>query len=89
MIRVTGCVLTFGATGLGAIDIVGGCGTVLCLMETIGSSGVIIASVQYLPYLFHSSITLEELFVNLFGTISKSVGCGENVLCSCRWLDSR
>jgi succinate dehydrogenase (ubiquinone) cytochrome b560 subunit len=44
MNRVTGCALAFGGAGLGAIEIVGGSGTALSLMETIGSSGFLISS---------------------------------------------
>lgn len=43
--RVTGCTLSFGAAGLGAIELIGGSGSSLALMETIGSSGVAISSV--------------------------------------------
>lgn len=43
-VRVTGCALSFGAAGLGAIEIVGGSGSSLALMETIGSSGFLVAS---------------------------------------------
>jgi succinate dehydrogenase (ubiquinone) cytochrome b560 subunit len=42
--RVTGCALSIGAAGLGAIEIVGGSGSSLALMETIGSSGMLVAA---------------------------------------------
>jgi succinate dehydrogenase (ubiquinone) cytochrome b560 subunit len=42
--RVTGCVLSFGAAGLGAIEIVGGPGCSLALMESIGSAGFLVAA---------------------------------------------
>ena len=42
--RVTGVALSFGAAGLGAIELLGGSGTALSLMQTIGSSGFVIAS---------------------------------------------
>lgn len=41
--RVTGCELAFGAAGLGALEILGGSGTALELMQTIGSQGFLIA----------------------------------------------
>jgi succinate dehydrogenase (ubiquinone) cytochrome b560 subunit len=42
--RVTGCALSFGAFGLGALDMVLGSGTSLSLMQTIGSQGFLIAA---------------------------------------------
>lgn len=42
--RVTGIMLSFGAFGVGAIDLMGGPGASLSLMESIGSSGFLVAS---------------------------------------------
>ncbi|KAL3913197.1 MAG: hypothetical protein SGILL_006586, partial [Bacillariaceae sp.] len=42
--RVTGCALSFGCFGLGALDLMGGGGTSLELMQTIGSQGFLIAA---------------------------------------------
>mmetsp|Transcript_20167 Transcript_20167/g.31495 ORF Transcript_20167/g.31495 Transcript_20167/m.31495 type:complete len:180 (+) Transcript_20167:96-635(+) len=42
--RVTGCALSFGAAGLGALEIVGGNGAAFSLMSDIGNSGLVLAS---------------------------------------------
>jgi succinate dehydrogenase (ubiquinone) cytochrome b560 subunit len=42
--RVTGVLLTLGAGGLGAIEIVAGPGSALSVMETIGSQGFLITA---------------------------------------------
>lgn len=42
--RVTGVALSFGAAGLGAIEIVAGSGSSLELMQTIGSQGFVVAA---------------------------------------------
>mmetsp|Transcript_61165 Transcript_61165/g.92490 ORF Transcript_61165/g.92490 Transcript_61165/m.92490 type:complete len:171 (-) Transcript_61165:50-562(-) len=42
--RVAGCALSFGAAGLGAIEIVGGPGSSLSLMQEIGGAGFLIAA---------------------------------------------
>lgn len=42
--RVTGCALSVGCAGLGALELVGGSGTSLHLMQTIGSQGFLIAA---------------------------------------------
>lgn len=42
--RVTGCALAVGAGGLGVIEILGGSGSSLALMQTIGSQGFLIAA---------------------------------------------
>ena len=52
--RVTGCALSFGAAGLGALELVGGPGTSLSLMETIGSQGFLVAA----PAKFAVSFTI-------------------------------
>jgi len=43
--RVTGVALSFGAAGLGLVEIVGGSGTALGLMQDIGSMGPAVTSV--------------------------------------------
>lgn len=50
--RVTGITLSFGAVSLGAVELVAGNGAALALMETIGSSGLIIASTAKLAVAF-------------------------------------
>lgn len=42
--RVTGVLMTFGAGGLGAVEIFGGSGSALHLMEVIGSQHYAVAS---------------------------------------------
>ena len=42
--RVTGVVLSFGCAGLGALELLGGSGTSLMVMQTLGGSGFIISS---------------------------------------------
>ena len=42
--RVTGCVLSFGAAGMAAADIVGGGGASMQIMQYIGSQGFLVAS---------------------------------------------
>ena len=42
--RVTGVALSFGAAGLGAAELVGGSGTSLMIMETIGGMGPLMAA---------------------------------------------
>jgi succinate dehydrogenase (ubiquinone) cytochrome b560 subunit len=42
--RVTGVAISFGAAGLGAAELVGGSGTSLMIMETIGGMGPLVAA---------------------------------------------
>ncbi|GAX24530.1 hypothetical protein FisN_18Lh084 [Fistulifera solaris] len=42
--RVTGCALSVGCAGLGLVELVGGTGTSLSLMQTIGSQGLVVAA---------------------------------------------
>lgn len=55
--RVTGCALSFGAAGLGAVEIVGGNGAALELMSTIGSQGgLVVAGAKFavaFPFIYH------------------------------------
>mmetsp|Transcript_2936 Transcript_2936/g.7043 ORF Transcript_2936/g.7043 Transcript_2936/m.7043 type:complete len:174 (-) Transcript_2936:253-774(-) len=56
--RITGVMLSFGAFGIGALDLVGGPGVSLTLMESIGSSGFVVASsskfLVAFPLVYHS-----------------------------------
>lgn len=47
--RVTGCALSMGAAGLGAAELLGGSGTALSIMQTIGSSDsmMLVASAKF------------------------------------------
>eukprot|EP00579_Thalassiosira_antarctica_P032123 CAMPEP_0202001664 /NCGR_PEP_ID=MMETSP0905-20130828/7709_1 /ASSEMBLY_ACC=CAM_ASM_000554 /TAXON_ID=420261 /ORGANISM="Thalassiosira antarctica, Strain CCMP982" /LENGTH=178 /DNA_ID=CAMNT_0048558405 /DNA_START=130 /DNA_END=666 /DNA_ORIENTATION=- len=58
--RVTGITLSFGAAGLGLVEIVGGNGAALGLMETIGSGdvggGLVVAGAKVavaFPFVYH------------------------------------
>jgi succinate dehydrogenase (ubiquinone) cytochrome b560 subunit len=42
--RVTGCVLSFGALGLGAAELLGGSGSALYIMQFVGSQGMLISA---------------------------------------------
>jgi succinate dehydrogenase (ubiquinone) cytochrome b560 subunit len=42
--RVTGCTLSFGAAGLGLVELFGGNGAALSLMSDIGSSSMLLSS---------------------------------------------
>ena len=42
--RVTGCALSFGCAGLGVVEIFGGSGAALSLMQDIGGSGALVAA---------------------------------------------
>ena len=42
--RVTGCALSFGAAGIGILEIVGGNGAALTVMSDIGNSGLLLSS---------------------------------------------
>eukprot|EP00804_Cyclotella_cryptica_P018134 CCRYP_005910-RB/>CCRYP_005910-RB protein AED:0.46 eAED:0.46 QI:0/-1/0/1/-1/0/1/0/125 len=42
--RVTGCALSFGCAGLGIVEIFGGSGAALSLMQVIGESGALVAA---------------------------------------------
>ncbi|CAB9510207.1 dehydrogenase cytochrome b560 subunit, mitochondrial [Seminavis robusta] len=63
--RVTGCVLTFGAAGLGAAELVGGAGTSLWIMQTIGSQGFLVASAAKFsvafPVIYHCGGAVRHL----------------------------
>mmetsp|Transcript_17215 Transcript_17215/g.47686 ORF Transcript_17215/g.47686 Transcript_17215/m.47686 type:complete len:188 (-) Transcript_17215:147-710(-) len=50
--RVTGVTLSFGCLGLGAIELVGGSGSSLHLMEAIGSSSLLLAAPAKLAVAF-------------------------------------
>ena len=63
--RVTGCMLSFGAAGLGAAEIVGGSGTSLAIMQTIGSQGFVVASAAKFsvafPLVYHYGAAVRHL----------------------------
>jgi succinate dehydrogenase (ubiquinone) cytochrome b560 subunit len=65
MNRVTGVTLSFGAAGLGAMELFGGAGTALQLMETIGSSGFLIAApakfIVSFPIVYHYGGAIRHL----------------------------
>lgn len=42
--RATGCALSVGCAGLGFVELVGGTGSALSLMQTVGSQGFLIAA---------------------------------------------
>jgi succinate dehydrogenase (ubiquinone) cytochrome b560 subunit len=63
--RVTGITLSLGAAGLGAAEIFGGSGSALSLMQTAGSSGMILTaaakfSVAF-PNVYHYAGALRHL----------------------------
>lgn len=58
--RVTGCALSFGAAGLGVVEIFGGNGAALELMSSIGSGavggGLVVAGAKFsvaFPFVYH------------------------------------
>ena len=57
-VRVTGCMLSFGAFGIGALELLGGAGTSLQFMQDIGSSSLLIAGpakfAVAFPCVYHS-----------------------------------
>jgi succinate dehydrogenase (ubiquinone) cytochrome b560 subunit len=68
--RVTGCALSFGAFGLAGLDIVGGAGTSLELMQTIGSQGFLVAApakfAVAFPILYHYFAALRHFAWDYF-----------------------
>ena len=56
--RVTGILLSFGALGVGGIDLIGGSGSALSVMETIGDTSFFISGPAKLavafPIVYHS-----------------------------------
>lgn len=63
--RVTGCALSVGCAGLGLVEITGGSGSSLSLMQTIGSQGFLIAAVAKLsvsfPIVYHYFAAVRHL----------------------------
>jgi succinate dehydrogenase (ubiquinone) cytochrome b560 subunit len=57
-VRITGMMLSIGAFGLGAIDLVGGSGAALSMMESIGSQGILVTAPAKLavafPIVYHT-----------------------------------
>ena len=68
--RITGVLLSFGAFGIGAVDLVGGAGASLAIMEGIGSSGVLIAAPAKFavgfPLVYHSLGALRHFVWDFF-----------------------
>jgi len=68
--RVTGVLLSFGAFGVGALDLVAGSGTSLVVMETIGSSGMLVAApakfAVTFPLVYHSLGAFRHFAWDLF-----------------------
>lgn len=65
--RVTGCALSFGCAGLATAEILGGSGTALDLMQSIGgtSSGLVTAGAKFsvaFPLTFHYLGALRHLY---------------------------
>jgi succinate dehydrogenase (ubiquinone) cytochrome b560 subunit len=76
--RVTGVTMALGAAGLGAIEIVGGAGTSLSLMETIGSQGFLISggakfAVSF-PLVYHYAAALRHLAWDYYPDLLNNVG---------------
>lgn len=64
--RVTGCALSVGCAGLGALEILGGSGTSLQVMHWIGSQGVLVAagakfSVAF-PIVYHYLAAIRHIY---------------------------
>lgn len=63
--RVTGCLLSFGAAGMAAAEIVGGSGTSLAIMQSIGSQGFLVSSTAKaavaFPIVFHFGGAMRHL----------------------------
>ena len=53
-IRVTGMALSIGAAGVGAVELAGGNGAALAMMESIGSTGPVVASLAKFSIAFPS-----------------------------------
>jgi len=68
--RITGVLLSFGSLGVGAADLVAGPGTSLAIMQTLGSSGIIIGSTAKLavafPLVYHSLGALRHFIWDFF-----------------------
>ena len=68
--RITGVMLSLGAFGIGGLDLVGGAGTSLALMQDLGSSGVLIAApakfAVAFPLVYHSLGALRHFVWDYF-----------------------
>jgi len=68
--RITGVLLSFGSFGIGGLDLVVGPGTSLMVMQTIGSSGFLIAAPAKLavtfPLVYHSLGALRHFVWDFF-----------------------
>jgi len=68
--RITGVMLSFGAFGIGALDLLAGPGSSLAIMQTLGDSGLLIAapakfSVAF-PLVYHSLGALRHFVWDYF-----------------------
>mmetsp|Transcript_25883 Transcript_25883/g.55359 ORF Transcript_25883/g.55359 Transcript_25883/m.55359 type:complete len:174 (+) Transcript_25883:108-629(+) len=68
--RITGVMLSFGAFGIGAMDLVGGPGASLAIMESLGSSGAMVAAPAKIavafPLVYHSLGALRHFVWDYF-----------------------
>ena len=68
--RITGVMLSFGAFGVGAADLVAGPGSSLALMQTLGSSGILVSSgakfAVSFPLVYHSLGALRHFVWDYF-----------------------
>ena len=68
--RITGVMLSFGAFGIGALDLLAGPGSSLAIMQTLGDSGLLISapakfSVAF-PLVYHSLGALRHFVWDYF-----------------------
>jgi len=77
-IRVTGMTLSFGAAGVAAAELIGGGGTTMYIMQTIGSQGIIIASgakfAVAFPMVYHYFGAVRHLAWDHFPKLLTNVG---------------
>ena len=76
--RVTGCALSVGCAGLGAMELVGGSGTSLQVMHLIGSQGGLVAasakfSVAF-PIVYHYLGALRHIYWDITPDILTNEG---------------
>lgn len=68
--RLTGIMLSFGAFGLGGLDLFAGAGSSLELMQSLGSSGVLVAApakfAVAFPVVYHSLGALRHFVWDYF-----------------------
>ena len=68
--RVTGCMLTVGTFGLASVELVGGSGTSLSLMQTVGGYGTVVPLVGKFaiafPILYHYAGGLRHFYWDFY-----------------------